>query len=265
MRRKNVRLEFRKDGLQLDTVVLLVNHLAQAADKQSAAFFLHVLVKVVQGRAGPLSVAAATLLVAARVPVAPAVEALAAAAAIVVVAAGAGAAVVAVVVSVAVAGRRGSGRLGTGLAAPAHAAGRGARLLGLAGADLERTAANRDVERFEGVVGRGLVGEVDEAVARVAAADGVDGDVNLFKVAKAALVEHLLDRAGLDRVQEVSYILEVSGEQNSVLFFSWQGSRTKVDALGGGNVLLLWLLANVFHYVCCVGIIVGCIEASRKM
>lgn len=170
--------------------MVLVNHLAQAADKQAAAVLLQVLLVVVEGGVGalaaPLAGAAAVALVAVRVPVAPAVEA--------------GAAVSVAAAAAVVAGTAG----GVALAAPAGAAGGRARLLGLAGADLEGAAADGDVEGLEGAVSGGLVGEVDEAVARVAAADGVHGDVNLFKVAEAALVEHLLDCAGLYRVQKVA-------------------------------------------------------------
>lgn len=68
-----------------------------------------------------------------------------------------------------------------------------AGLLGLAGADLEVASVNRGAQLGQRALGRLAVGKVDEAVARVARAHGVDGDVDVLEVVEAAACQDRLD------------------------------------------------------------------------
>lgn len=79
-----------------------------------------------------------------------------------------------------------------------------ALLLRLAGADLDGPPADGGAQGGKSTVSGRAVGEVDKAIARVARADGVDGDVDLLEVGEAIGAKHVLNDVGLDRVEEVT-------------------------------------------------------------
>jgi hypothetical protein len=74
----------------------------------------------------------------------------------------------------------------------------------LAGADLDLTASQRCLKRGESALSRWALGKVHEAVARVAAADGVNGHVDVLNVVKAISNEELLNVLRLEHVVEVA-------------------------------------------------------------
>lgn len=71
-------------------------------------------------------------------------------------------------------------------------------LLWLARANLDGAPTDGNAQGGEGALGGVAVGEVDEAVARVARTDRIDRDVNLVEVAEAVGGQRLLDVVGLD-------------------------------------------------------------------
>lgn len=76
----------------------------------------------------------------------------------------------------------------------------------MAGAKLHGSIKDSDsLEGVQGALGLITGGELDKAVARVAATDGVDGDVNLL-ILESCLLEDSLDVGGLDAVQKVAHV-----------------------------------------------------------
>ncbi|QPH03909.1 hypothetical protein C2857_000343 [Epichloe festucae Fl1] len=81
-----------------------------------------------------------------------------------------------------------------------------ARLLWLAGANLERSTSDGGIERLESTLGTLAVDKVDEAVACIASRDWIDGDLDGIKVPRAVSSESLLDFLGVYSVEQVACV-----------------------------------------------------------